>query len=148
MLCLLHQAGVGLSLNLSYWEVSSVENHLQLLDGHLQVSEAFLHGVAEIQHLKRPLHFFLQPLPMYLVAMQAYGLVDAAVDISKPPQTIAYPFNGGRRRRDERTYAVQSFLNFNLVGMCHRRPACRSVMAGHVWDEMLCNLSVLRWEMI
>jgi hypothetical protein len=85
MLSLLQQTNIGLSLNSSCREVSSDENHLQLLDGHLQVSEAPLHGVAEIQHLERPLHFFLQPLPMcLLVAMQAYDFVDTAVYITKP----------------------------------------------------------------
>jgi len=72
----------------------------EILDNGLQLGKVLMHGVAEIQLLKRAFHLSIQHFPLLgganLVAREAHDLFNGAVDVSKPPQTIAGCLDGHR----------------------------------------------------
>ena len=137
LMCLLGQLDV--CLDLSSCIVSSFERQEQFLYSHLQVSEAFLHGVAEVKQDEWPSKLFLYCLLLQglaeanLVARCAHHLFNAFVDAYKPPQTMAHCVNGCRGWRDCCLQVLKLLLNSGFVWARARRQTWGCQMGSHAW---------------
>lgn len=80
-----------LDLDLKSCIISSLDNQLHVLDACLELRKADLHDIAEVKQDKGALELLLHSDPLLrfaeenLAARQACELIDAVIDVSKPP---------------------------------------------------------------